>query len=340
LTDTELADPSNGIWCCATHGREIDTNAGKGYSAETLLGWKIAREEAARRERTGHSTPGAGWISQVNILKSALYKPQTIVKVEKANLLLGGSIGKSALFEWLSAAGSGTVGERWSNDDFRLRVAYSSPLPHHLDFSFVGGRRNYIRDDGIIHLPPPDLALVHCAEDPFQRYQQLSDRSFVAASISATEADIEGLISEIERNGSGFITQLYFANPPTEVDNEEADEDGADDTRIEPELYLTVSYNGFDQSFASLSSSEKHRVLLEFAAALARAKARDAPTLLLLDAGGWPLSEGSWTAVAGFLVRQPFQTLMTCNLDNFDDPAWQSWNRIVLKRESGKTNLA
>jgi hypothetical protein len=118
------------------------------------------RGRSGSSRKDGYSTSGAGWISQVSIQDSPLYGPQTIVQIEKANLLLGGSIGKSALLEWLDAAASGTVGERWSNNNLRLRVAYSLPLPHHLDFAVVGRKRNYIRDSEIIHLPPSPLQAI------------------------------------------------------------------------------------------------------------------------------------------------------------------------------------
>jgi len=56
LTTAELANIKNGIWCCATHGREIDTNSGRGYTVETLQAWKRIREEDAKRNRTCSAT--------------------------------------------------------------------------------------------------------------------------------------------------------------------------------------------------------------------------------------------------------------------------------------------
>jgi hypothetical protein len=74
-------------------------------------------------------------------------------------------------------------------------------------------------------------------------------------------------------------------------------------------------------------------VLVEFAAALAREPARSAPTLLLIDGGGWNLSDGSWGLIAEFLLKQPFQTVITPHYIKFDDPIWQWWDRIHLRKE-------
>jgi hypothetical protein len=344
LTDEQLADVSNGIWCCATHGREIDTNAGKGYSVETLRGWRAAREEEARRERTGLATAGAGWIDEIIVFDSPLFASRSTLKLSKATLIESeGSIGKTALFQWITAAFTGIMGERWSWCNVHLDLHYMCPEAHRFESIFDERKRSYIYDNEIIHVAPKDVAIVHVVENVIREFGHLEDLEFFAAALNISKNDVEALAAELNRNGSGFITKLRFEVPPPEEDEEEdkREDDGEEDETPEkdsaPELFLTVRDNGFDQPFRSLSGSETNRVVAEFAAALAREQARRAPTLLLIDGGGWSLDEGSWADLTAFLLTQPFQTILIPSIGTYKDPVWQSVSRVKLRKKSGKT---
>ena len=127
LTDAELADVSNGIWCCATHGREIDTNAGRGYSVETLRAWKHVREEAARRERSGLPAPSVGWVGSVTIRESPRFAPSSHLVLGKGTVVESdGSIGKTALFEWIAATAGHSLAERWRENRISVDISYGS----------------------------------------------------------------------------------------------------------------------------------------------------------------------------------------------------------------------
>ncbi len=45
LSDDQLKDISNGIWCCRNHGTLIDTNQGNAFPASLLKSWKLLHEE-------------------------------------------------------------------------------------------------------------------------------------------------------------------------------------------------------------------------------------------------------------------------------------------------------
>jgi hypothetical protein len=332
LTGAQLADISNGIWCCADHGREIDTNGGRGYTVETVRGWKRAREEAARRERTGLSTPGAGWVEGVVVAESPRFAPGSRLTLGKGTVIEShGSIGKTSLYEWIAAAAGHIPAERWQEQKIRLEIHYGSPLPHRLEYTSDKGNRSYIWDNGIVHVPPPDLQVVHVQEEVLRRFRQLDNLNELAAEFAVDINIIRSLTAEIARNGSGFLSSLRFMAEEPEEEESEADDDRDEVTPIS--LFVTRSSAGFEQSFRSLSTSEKFLTLVEFAAALARERARSAPTLLLIDGGGWNLGDGSWGLVAEFLLKQPFQTVITPNYVKFDDPIWQSWDRIRLRKE-------
>lgn len=52
---------ANGIWCCADHGRLIDTNRGYKFPAELLKHWKALHEGRIAREMGGSSTQAPEW---------------------------------------------------------------------------------------------------------------------------------------------------------------------------------------------------------------------------------------------------------------------------------------
>jgi hypothetical protein len=170
LTDAQLADVNNGIWCCATHGREIDTNTGRGYTVETLQAWKRLREEQARVERTGLGG-GAGWLDEVTVEEGPLFAPKSVLKLAKAVLVKGGgSVGKTALLDWIAGAAGHASLERWEAGrpcakPVRLDLRYHSPKPHRLEFTFADSRRGYLLDGQLIHTPPPDLQIVFLREN-------------------------------------------------------------------------------------------------------------------------------------------------------------------------------
>jgi hypothetical protein len=74
-SDAELASIENGFWSCAIHGREIDTNQGRAYSAEELFSWKRLREEQARNERSGLNISAPGWLDRITVPESPLFRP-------------------------------------------------------------------------------------------------------------------------------------------------------------------------------------------------------------------------------------------------------------------------
>lgn len=328
LTDGELADPSNGIWCCATHGREIDTNAGRGYTVETLRGWKRVREEASRRERTGSSTPGAGWIDQIKIVEGPLFAAGSVLNLRKATILEGdGSVGKTSFYEWLAAAAGNAIFDRWRNERVRLDIRYLAPLPHRLEVTLEKGARQYLLDNAVVHVPPTDLQVVHLQEDFFPRFFYSDDLSMISGALSIDPSIVRSLAAEIVRNGSGFFQRLRFVEEPWDLNDER---DNHPETYAA--LYVKQRSAPREQSFRSLSTSETFLLLLEFAAGLARERSRAAPTLLLIDAGGWNFSDGLWATVVEFLLSQPFQIVLTPNLAA-KDATWKSWERLYLRRQ-------
>jgi hypothetical protein len=111
-----------------------------------LRGWKQAREEAANRERTGSSSPGAGWIDQVQILEGPRFAPGFIIKFDKVTIVDSDrSVGKTTLFEWIASSAGHASFNRWQGAKVRLQIRYSSPSLHRLEFTSEKERREWIQ---------------------------------------------------------------------------------------------------------------------------------------------------------------------------------------------------
>jgi hypothetical protein len=311
----------------------IDTNAGAGYSVETLREWKQLREQQARQEMGGISAAG-GWIEEIVIAQSPLFTTRSVIRLEKCVLFEDDrSSGKTSLFEWLEGACGENNLERWSGDQdgARLDIRYNSPMPHRLEFKFKGASREYIRDDRLIYTPPHDLHVVHLRENSRMRVEGADDLGMISRALNVDRSLIRNLVQEIARNSQTIVSALRFADEPWE-DYAEVGEHTPDTYCA---LYVRLRGRSFEQSFYSLSGSEIDWVYFDFSVALARERARSAPTLLLLDALP-SFSSETWADAAKYLLRQPFQTLAVVHSKN-DDPIWKSWGVARLKKADDRT---
>jgi hypothetical protein len=210
-------------------------------------------------------------------------------------------------------------------------VLYSSPGPHKLEFTFQGRKRDYIRDDVLLHMPPHDLRIVHLPEEARRRQQNVDDLGLIAGALGADQTLIRNLTAEIDRNASQRFGRIHF-------EDEAWNEENGDESH--PEFYTSL-YVYTDKAgvlpLGALSGSEVHLILLEFAAALARERSRSAPTLLLLDGTGSNFSSQTWATVAARLLQQPFQTLAVIPTKDENDSIWKSWGEARLANDNGQT---
>jgi hypothetical protein len=333
LTTAELANIKNGIWCCATHGREIDTNRGRGYTVETLQAWKRIREEDAKRNRTGLVQPIGGWVDEICIVKSPLFKARAAMRMSKAVAVSGaGATGKTALLEWI-ALSLGEESDRWKKNDVSVNITSYSPAAHRYEFSYSGGQRQYVYDDKLVHSPPSSLRVVHVRDQIPHALRNADDLAQIAHHIGVKTGVVRDLVPEIQRNGTGFLETIEFIDEPWEED-----EDRPDNSDAYCALYVTVNEAyAHKQSFGTLSGSELRRVILEFALALARERSREAATMLLLDSNLWSLDKATKARVAKQILEQPFQTILVIDEEYSD--TWHGWSRYRIERRGGKSSL-
>ena len=141
LTENELCSVANGIWLCAKHADQVDTNDGKDYPPSVLLGWKAAHEFRIAREHGAVLHP-YGWVESLHIIDAPVFKPDQWLTFANLNVLVGGTgVGKTTICEWLYALRDSSTLWRWGAyppntaqkyHDVKVAMDFRAPARHHL----------------------------------------------------------------------------------------------------------------------------------------------------------------------------------------------------------------
>jgi len=83
LSDTERSEPENGIWCCAAHGKLIDSDDGRIFSAVQLRAWKRLHEARKAAEISG------GALNHVELVESISINLAPVAPLEGRTFELG-----------------------------------------------------------------------------------------------------------------------------------------------------------------------------------------------------------------------------------------------------------
>jgi hypothetical protein len=85
-----------------------------------------------------------------------------------------------------------------------------------------------------------------------------------------------------------------------------------------------------------LAASEEIVTMVQFAAALAQLRATYAPTLLILDGGGWNWSQSLFDYFAPFLAMQPYQIVLTYPARRMDlnKRKWANRQAVEIKLDT------
>lgn len=340
LTDEQLRDPENGVWACATHGRLIDTNSGGAFPATLLKSWKALQEARIRRERDGQPT-SEGWLDSFKLENTPLFEPDATIKFGKATLIQGGSVGKTALLEWLATALGHANSHRWANLKDKIFVSATLYSPEEKEIVVeLGGSSISASVDGRKCAELPSTVNCIFVREESLRWSQADDEddAYLAKLLGAQSDTIRSLVSDIKRRGTPWGRKFDFYNEPKHLED---DEDG-NAVYSDRETEWVLRHGGpSGRPLCVLSGSEAARVVIEFAAALARERSTTMPALLILDGNGWNFDDANMELIGEYLPTQPFQTVMTATGD-WRPPetiTYNEWKRAELNRVKGDTRI-
>ena len=149
---------------------------------------------------------------------------------------------------------------------------------------------------------------------------------------------VRALIVDIRRHGTPWGRKFAFHREFRLIGYDE--EDNAVYSTTDTEWALRAGGpNGAPMRV--LSGSEAAHLLIEFAAALGRERAKTAPTVVLLDGSAWPFDDTSMDMIGEYLSKQPFQTVLTAvgGWNPRDKGCWKEWKRFELQGPRGDAKI-
>lgn len=336
LSAEDRQKEENGIWCCKDHGALIDTNQGGRFPVELLKHWKRLHRDRILRERDGTRT-NLGWMDQLEIINSFWFKPSTKITFSKSTLFYGNEpSGKSCVCQLLAGIWHSHAVERWRGRNHDIKLNYFAPESQTIHLTIQ--EREVHRSNETRRLPqgPSDLRLVYIDEKFDHELRSYSDRDHLSriSTVFGTDPEtVKSLCDDIRVNGHPLWRLMEFREEHI-TPNEDEGEPGRDG------WYLYVPVGKYKVPFTGLAKSEQIGVMVQFAAALARVHSHDAPTVLLLDGGGWNWLDGLLDAFAPYLAKQPFQVVLVLRSRplNFGGEPWQEWGAAHFECGEGIGN--
>ncbi len=331
LTEHELRSVANGIWLCAKHADQVDTNDGKDYPPPVLLGWKAAHEFRIAREHGAVLHP-FGWVESLYIIDAPVFKPDQRIAFANLNVIVGGTgVGKTTICEWLCTLRDSSTLWRWGAyqpntarkyHDVKVAIDFKAPARHHLVMEIAGGRTHFTLDKQKFPFSPVGYAVATLRGDRRSGGPSEGDQIFIAKCLGMDEIEIQALADYINESPGIFLKGTDWRE--VEID------EGGDLVRC---LYCRVPDIDRFVPFRALSGGETGAVLFDLAVARARLLAAYRPTLLIIETDGLSMSEGFLSLFLSALSSPdtPFQSIVvTTRLE--DDTVWGGWQVIRLKR--------
>jgi hypothetical protein len=330
LSPEELQSVANGIWLCAKHAGQVDTNNGKDYPPPVLLGWKAAHEFKIAREHGAMLHP-FGWIENLHIVDAPVFKPDQRIDFANVNVIVGNNgVGKTAICEWLSSLTDSSTLWRWGAyrsgkgrkyGDLKLTIDARAPDRHHVKLEITGGRTTFTVDNRKFPFSP--IGYQVCALRCERRSAEPSegDQTFIGKCLRMDEIAVQALTDHINQSPGIFLKGADWK----EIVDEES--------RKSVRHLNCLLPNDHWLTFREISGGEAGAVLMDLAIARARVLAVHRPTLLIIETGGLSMEE---KFLSDFLTAlsspdYPFQSIVVTT-DLEDDAVWGGWQVIRLNR--------
>lgn len=330
LSPEELGSATNGIWLCAEHADQVDTNDGKDYPPPVLLGWKAAHEFKIAREHGAMLHP-FGWIEGLHIIDGPVFKPDQRIAFANLNVIMGNNgVGKTTICEWLWSLKDSSTLWRWGAypknasrkyHDVKVAIDFRAPARHHLILDIAKGRTTFTLDSQKFPFNPIGYEISALRRESRSGGLSVPDQTFISQCLGMDEIEVQALAEHINESPGVFLKG-------TEWEDVE-DENGGDPVR----RLNCLLPNGDKLPFRGISGGESGAVLVDLAIARAKFFAIHCPTLLIIETSGLSMEEKFLSLFLNALSSPdiPFQSIVvTTGLE--DDAVWGGWQVIRLNR--------
>jgi hypothetical protein len=265
LTAAERSEPENGIWCCYSHGKAIDSANGNAYSAAQLKAWKRLHESRKSAEMGGVPHDRFGLVESIAVNSA----PASSLSGRKFDLGMRNFItgpnasGKTILTRLIaSVAYPDHVAELSQYRNVDLEVRWFDPYTHDVITTGRSGKVTHILDGQSV----PYVAR------PYKTILLNNDRR------RHDPGDLVGLSQMFDLSSSAMKGTLSLLAQSSDL-VKEVDIHGTQiDWVLDVDGRTVRSAGGND-----LSEGMNALILLELASVHARHHARVEPTFLIVD---------------------------------------------------------
>jgi hypothetical protein len=331
LTNEELSAPSNGLWCCAFHGRIIDSNQGASFPAAQLFMWKRLAEARVRRAMAVEY-PELGWLDRVRLSVEVRPEKTWVVEasLQKNNLIRGlNDSGKSLLLEGLASISQGEHARRLrAFPGFNIDLQYTTLIREaSVSVSCRAGKsleRKYNGEPSL--LAPADIAVLHLDPELRRSHTCRWPMHWLCQRLRVDEDTIQTLAHKISCNRDSGMSIAF--RPLRKKDYEL---DSASDAPT-LDVFVTLKKHGFELPFNNLADSESLRIVIAMLVELAREVSKNRPTLLCIDSL-WIFDDETLRLELDKLASEPIQLLVVASPELSDSALktdFPSWNVIDL----------
>ncbi|EEX16113.1 transposase [Citreicella sp. SE45] len=252
LSDAQLADPSNGIWTCELHGKDVDNNKGDAFPAGLLRSWKELHEARVKRMSTG--APAERWIEHVRFMRTPLFEPDSVFHLGKVTVIGGtNGVGKTAICEWVGAVRDKGLLDRWTGSSafhaINLEISFTSDKEHVLGVGIPAGGTARFTLDGAPQLAPPLVIDTVFLRERYLPPAAEDDLRGLAKFFSVDADTIRLVAEEVGASGNKRFRHLGFepvpldeGEPPESVIHE----DGTPKMRLTVRKGLRALKNSFE----------------------------------------------------------------------------------------------
>ena len=148
LSAVERSEPENGIWCCFSHGKAIDSDTGNAFTATQLKAWKRLHEARKAAEMHGGPLDHYGLVESIAVNSATASLCGRKSELGMRNIITGpNNSGKSVLARLIaSVAHPDHVAELSRNRDVDIEVRWFDPQTHDVATTGRAGNVTHVLD--------------------------------------------------------------------------------------------------------------------------------------------------------------------------------------------------
>jgi hypothetical protein len=152
LSAAERSEPENGIWCCYSHGKAIDSDNGKVISATQLKAWKRLHEARKNAEISGTPQDRFGLVESISVNSAAPSLEGRKFELGMRNIITGpNASGKTILTRLIaSVAYPDHVAKLSQTRDVDIEVRWFDPLTHDVATTGRSGNVTHVFDGRLV----------------------------------------------------------------------------------------------------------------------------------------------------------------------------------------------